>query len=90
MGLSKGYHCIPHDLFIAKLHTSRLGIKAIKLLHSYLTNWKQRVNIDNSFSEWAEFVIGMPQGSVLGPLSFNTFINGLLMKGRKRKSLQFC
>ena len=50
------------------------GIKAIKLLHSYLTNKKQRTKINNYFSEWVEIVIGIPQGSVLGPLLFNIFM----------------
>ena len=71
MDLSKAYDCIPHDLLIAKLHAYGLGIKAIKLLDSYLTNKKQRTKINNSISEWVEIVIGIPQGSVLGPLLFN-------------------
>ena len=62
MDLSKVYDCILHDLLIAKLHAYGLGIKAIKLLHSYLTNRKQRTKINNSFSEWVEILIGIPKG----------------------------
>ena len=79
MDPSKAYDCIPHDLLIAKLHPDGLGIKAIKLLHSYLTNRKQRTKINNSFSEWVEILIVIPQGSVLGLLLFNIFINDLLL-----------
>ena len=62
MDVLKAYDCIPHDLLIDKLHIYWLGFKAIKLLHSYLTNRKQRTKINNSFSEWVEIVIGMPKG----------------------------
>ena len=62
MDLSKVYDCNPHDLLIAKLHAYGLGIKAIKLLHIYLTNRKQRTKINNSFGEWVEILIGIPEG----------------------------
>ena len=62
MDLSKAYDCIPHDLLIAKLHAYGLGIKAIELLHNYLTNRKQRTKINNFFSEWVEILIGIPKG----------------------------
>ena len=75
MDLSKAYDCIPHDLIIAKLHAYGLNMNALYLLHSYLTNRKQKVKVNESFSEWINMIIGIPQGSVLGPLLFTILIN---------------
>ena len=77
MDLSKAFDCLPHGLIIAKHHAYGLSINACDLFSSYLCNRFQRVKINNSRSEWAVIRKGIPQGSILGPLLFNVFVNDM-------------
>ena len=43
MDLPKGFHCIPHDLFVAKPHVYGLTIDAVAIVYSYLKIQKQGV-----------------------------------------------
>ena len=79
MDLSKAFDSVNHDLLFAKLEAYGLDNNTVCFMRRYRTNRLQRCKINNSFSEWMKISAGVPQGSILGPLIFNIFINNIFL-----------
>ena len=71
--LLKAFDCLDHELLIAKLNAYGFSLTALKLVHNYLSNRKQRTKINQQYSSLLEITFGATQGSILGPLLFNIF-----------------
>ena len=70
----KAFDCLHHELLIAKLDAYSFDIKSVKLIQQYFSNRKQRVKVGNAYSSGKEILYEIPQGSILGPLTFNIFL----------------
>ena len=71
MDLSKTFDCIVLDLLLAKLSAYGFDYNLLKLINSFLSGRKCETKAGSSKSLYLDLLVGIPQGSILGPFSFN-------------------
>lgn len=89
LDLSKAFDTVRHDLLLEKLECCGVRGIANDLFRNYLSDRKQFVMVNDTRSDPLPVSRGVPQGSILGPLLFLIYVNGIAKLHLKGKLFLF-
>lgn len=77
LDLKRAFETIDRNKLLSKLHQYGIRGTVFKWLNNYLNSRQQKTKINSEISKVKNINIGVPQGSILGPLLFILYINDL-------------
>ncbi len=90
LDFQKAFDKVPHQRLILNLKSHGMGNSIINWIELWLTDKRQRVDVDGEVSSWKSVVSGSPQGYVLWPILCLVYINHDLVEWGNTQTIEVC